>query len=52
MDNGGALLSFFGKPMKVLVVEGRKITREILGFVVKIMLKEGNAVAAVCVGIE
>ncbi|CAN1123728.1 hypothetical protein LINPERPRIM_LOCUS3384 [Linum perenne] len=42
------LLAFFGKPRKVLVVEGRKITREILGFVVKILLKEGNAVAAVC----
>ncbi|CAL1406559.1 unnamed protein product [Linum trigynum] len=42
------LLAFFGKPRRVLVVEGRKITREILGFVIKILLKEGNAVAAVC----
>ncbi|KAF5731385.1 hypothetical protein HS088_TW18G00062 [Tripterygium wilfordii] len=43
------LLAFFGKPRKVLVVEGRKITREIFGFVLKILLKEGNIVAAVCV---
>uniref|UniRef100_A0A2P2KD49 Uncharacterized protein MANES_S001100 n=1 Tax=Rhizophora mucronata TaxID=61149 RepID=A0A2P2KD49_RHIMU len=42
------LLSFFGKPRRVLVVEGRKIAREIVGFVFKILLKEGNAVAAVC----
>jgi hypothetical protein len=42
------LLAFFGKPRKTLVVEGRKITREIGGFVLKILLKEGNFVAAVC----
>ena len=42
------LLAFFGKPRKVLVVEGRKITREIIGCVLKILLKEGNVVAAVC----
>ncbi|RYR68798.1 hypothetical protein Ahy_A03g015264 isoform A [Arachis hypogaea] len=42
------LLAFFGKPKRTLVVEGRKITREIFGFVVKILLKEGNLVAAVC----
>lgn len=42
------LLAFFGKPRRALVVEGRKITREILSFVIKILLKEGNAVAAVC----
>lgn len=30
------------------MVEGRKITREIFGFVVRILLKEGNFVAAVC----
>ncbi|KAG6661499.1 hypothetical protein CIPAW_03G178000 [Carya illinoinensis] len=42
------LLTFFGKPRTALVVEGRKITREIVGFVVKILLKEGNVVAAVC----
>ncbi|OWM91039.1 uncharacterized protein LOC116206317 [Punica granatum] len=42
------LLAFFGKPRRTLVVEGRKITREIVGFVCKILLKEGNVVAAVC----
>ncbi|CAL0323638.1 unnamed protein product [Lupinus luteus] len=42
------LMSFFGKPRWVLVVEGRKITREILGVVMKVLLKEGNVVAAVC----
>nr|KYP44553.1 hypothetical protein KK1_033957 [Cajanus cajan] len=42
------LLAFFGKPRRTLVVEGRKITREIFGFVVRILLKEGNFVAAVC----
>ncbi|XP_039038102.1 uncharacterized protein LOC120175575 isoform X2 [Hibiscus syriacus] len=42
------LLAFFGKPKRTLVVEGRKITREIAGSVFKILLKEGNLVAAVC----
>ncbi|XP_062019687.1 uncharacterized protein LOC133736257 isoform X2 [Rosa rugosa] len=42
------LLAFFGKPRTSLVVEGRKITREIVGIVFKILLKEGNLVAAVC----
>ncbi|KAF3444122.1 hypothetical protein FNV43_RR13812 [Rhamnella rubrinervis] len=42
------LLAFFGKPRRALVVEGRKITREIVGFLIKILLKEGNFVAAVC----
>lgn len=42
------LLAFFGKPQRTLVVEGRKITREIVGLVCKILLKEGNVVAAVC----
>ena len=42
------LLAFFGKPRTDLVVEGRKITREIVGFVIKILLKEGNIVAALC----
>ncbi|KAJ6763871.1 PYRROLINE-5-CARBOXYLATE REDUCTASE [Salix purpurea] len=41
------MLTFFGKPRRVLVVEGRKITKEIIGFVFKILLREGNAVAAV-----
>ncbi|EOA37151.1 hypothetical protein CARUB_v10010476mg [Capsella rubella] len=42
------LLAFFGKSRRVLVVEARKITREVFGFVFKVLLKEGNAVAAVC----
>lgn len=42
------MLAFFGKPRKTLVVEGRKITREIFGIVIKILLKEGNLVAAAC----
>ncbi|KAK8627233.1 hypothetical protein V6N13_134852 [Hibiscus sabdariffa] len=42
------LLAFFGKPRRALVLEGRKITREIASFVFKILLKEGNLVAAVC----
>lgn len=42
------LLTFFGKPRRALVIEGRKITREIVGCVFKILLKEGNVVAAVC----
>ncbi|XP_028761696.1 uncharacterized protein LOC114720233 [Neltuma alba] len=42
------LLALFGKPRRTLVVEGRKITREIFSFVIKILFKEGNAVAALC----
>lgn len=42
------LLAFFGKPRRVLVVEGRKITRQVVGFVFKVLLKEGNVVAAFC----
>lgn len=42
------LLAFFGKPRRVLVIEGRKITREVVGFVFKVLLKEGNVVAAIC----
>lgn len=42
------LLAFFGKPKRTLVVEGRKITAEIFYFVIKILLKEGNVVAAIC----
>lgn len=30
------------------MVEGRMITAEITGFVLKILLKEGNVVAAIC----
>lgn len=42
------LLAFFGKPKKALVLEGRKITKEIVVLVCKVLLKEGNVVAAVC----
>ncbi|PQP99354.1 uncharacterized protein Pyn_08006 [Prunus yedoensis var. nudiflora] len=42
------MLAFFGKPRRTLVVEGRKITREIFVIVIKILLKEGNLVAAAC----
>ena len=42
------LLAFFGKPRRTLVVEGRKITKEIFIFVIKTLLKEGNLVAALC----
>lgn len=42
------LLTFCGKPRRTLVVEGRMITAEITGFVLKILLKEGNVVAAIC----
>lgn len=42
------LLAFFGKPRKALVVEARKITREIFSFVMRVLLKEGNVVAALC----
>ncbi|KAK4786616.1 hypothetical protein SAY86_010449 [Trapa natans] len=42
------LLAFCGKPRRALVVEGRKITREIIGLVCRVLLKEGNVVAAVC----
>ncbi|CAJ1956586.1 unnamed protein product [Sphenostylis stenocarpa] len=42
------LLAFFGKPKRTLVVEGRKITGEIFRFVLKVLLKEGNIVAALC----
>ena len=42
------MLTFFGKPRKVLVGEGKKLTAEIGGFVGKVLIKEGNVVAAVC----
>ncbi|KAM0007986.1 hypothetical protein Hdeb2414_s0013g00415871 [Helianthus debilis subsp. tardiflorus] len=42
------LLTFFGRPRKSLVVEGKKLTAEILRTVGKILIKEGNFVAAVC----
>ncbi|GAB4824923.1 hypothetical protein Ancab_007795 [Ancistrocladus abbreviatus] len=42
------LLAFAGKRRRDLVVEGKKLTAEITGFVLKILIKEGNVVAAVC----
>ncbi|KAK6141103.1 hypothetical protein DH2020_025158 [Rehmannia glutinosa] len=42
------LLTFCGKPRKTLVLEGKKLTAEITGSVVKVLIKEGNIVAAVC----
>uniref|UniRef100_A0A7N0UNR7 Pyrroline-5-carboxylate reductase n=1 Tax=Kalanchoe fedtschenkoi TaxID=63787 RepID=A0A7N0UNR7_KALFE len=42
------LLTFFGKPRRALVVEGRKITLEIGRFAVRVLVKEGNLVAATC----
>ncbi|XP_057955325.1 uncharacterized protein LOC131149167 [Malania oleifera] len=42
------LLTFCGKPRSALVMEGREITAEISRVVLKILLKEGNVVAAIC----
>ncbi|KAK3446069.1 hypothetical protein EUGRSUZ_A01826 [Eucalyptus grandis] len=42
------LLAFFRKPKRMLVHEGSKITKEIVGLVGKVLLKEGNVMAAVC----
>ncbi|XP_068667011.1 uncharacterized protein [Aristolochia californica] len=42
------LLAFAGKPRRSLVLEGRKITADIASLAVKILLREGNLVAAVC----
>ncbi|CAA0819909.1 Unknown protein [Striga hermonthica] len=42
------LLTFCGKPRKDLVVEGKKLTAEITGFVLRVLIKEGNVVAALC----
>ncbi|KAL2496872.1 uncharacterized protein Fot_40629 [Forsythia ovata] len=41
-------LTFCGKPRRDLVLEGKKLTAEITGFVIKILIKEGNVVAALC----
>ncbi|XP_058100184.1 uncharacterized protein LOC131245031 [Magnolia sinica] len=40
------LLAFAGKPRRSLVVEARKITADITTFAIKIVLREGNIVAA------
>ncbi|OIT40259.1 PREDICTED: uncharacterized protein LOC109237016 [Nicotiana attenuata] len=42
------LLTFAGKPRRDLVLEGKKLTADIIGFVVKVLIKEGNVVAALC----
>lgn len=42
------LLTFCGKPRRALVSEGKKLTVEIIGFVIKVLLKEGNIVATFC----
>lgn len=42
------LLTFAGKPRRDLVLEGKKLTLDITGFVIKILIKEGNVVAAFC----
>ncbi|XP_010526514.1 PREDICTED: uncharacterized protein LOC104804060 [Tarenaya hassleriana] len=41
-------MAFAGKSKRRLVVEGRKVTREIAGFVFRVLIKEGNFVALVC----
>ncbi|KAK1319383.1 hypothetical protein QJS10_CPB04g01493 [Acorus calamus] len=42
------LLAFCGRPRTSLVEEGRRLTAEISGFAVRIVLREGNIIAAVC----
>ncbi|XP_059282345.1 uncharacterized protein LOC132036124 [Lycium ferocissimum] len=42
------LLTFAGKNRRDLVLEGKKLTGDIIGFVVKVLIKEGNVVAALC----
>lgn len=42
------MLAFAGKPRDSLVLEGKRITKDIASFALKIMLKEGNLVAAGC----
>ncbi|KAF3673142.1 hypothetical protein CQW23_17441 [Capsicum baccatum] len=42
------LLTFAGKPRRDLVSEGKKLTVDITRFVVKVLIKEGNVVAALC----
>ncbi|GMH07229.1 hypothetical protein Nepgr_009069 [Nepenthes gracilis] len=41
------LLAFCGRRRRDLVVDGKKLTADIVGFVIKILIKEGNAVASV-----
>ncbi|KAL8145687.1 hypothetical protein AgCh_003725 [Apium graveolens] len=42
------LLNFFGKPRKALVIEGKKLTGEVTCVVLKVLIREGKFVAAVC----
>lgn len=42
------LLTFAGKPRRDLVLQGKKLTLDITRFVIKILIKEGNVVAALC----
>ncbi|KAJ8627097.1 hypothetical protein MRB53_020404 [Persea americana] len=42
------LLAFAGRKRQSLVADGRKITADIAGSTMKIVLKEGNLVAAAC----
>lgn len=42
------LLAFAGKPQWKLVREGRNVTRDIAGIAFKILIREGNIVAAIC----
>ncbi|XP_055808818.1 uncharacterized protein LOC129877351 [Solanum dulcamara] len=42
------LLTFAGKGRRDLVMEGKKLTGEITGFVVRVLIKEGNLVAVIC----
>lgn len=41
-------MAFAGKSRKRVVIEGRKVTKEIAGFVFRVLLKEGNFVALLC----
>ncbi|TMW92934.1 hypothetical protein EJD97_012382 [Solanum chilense] len=42
------LLTFAGKPRRDLVLQGKILTLDITRFVIKILIKEGNVVAALC----
>uniref|UniRef100_A0A0E0MLK8 Uncharacterized protein n=1 Tax=Oryza punctata TaxID=4537 RepID=A0A0E0MLK8_ORYPU len=42
------LLAFAGKPRRSLVAEGRRATADIARLALRILLREGNAVAALC----
>ncbi|KAJ1256331.1 hypothetical protein BS78_K047700 [Paspalum vaginatum] len=42
------LLAFAGRPRRSLVAEARRATRDIAGLALRVLLREGNAVAALC----